>query len=81
MEIEGDECEDDRKKKLKFESLMIKVKPTETFDDIVGHIEAKQSLNEAAILPLRLPHFFYGARKPWKGVLFYGVGLIQSVLI
>jgi len=42
------------------------------FDDIGGLDSAKKAMNEAVVLPLILPEFFTGIRKPWKGVLLFG---------
>jgi len=42
------------------------------FDDIGGLANAKRAINEAVVLPLLLPEFFTGIRKPWKGVLLFG---------
>lgn len=42
------------------------------FDDIGGLDDAKRAINEAVVLPLILPEFFTGIRKPWKGVLLFG---------
>uniref|UniRef100_H2YHY0 Katanin p60 ATPase-containing subunit A1 n=1 Tax=Ciona savignyi TaxID=51511 RepID=H2YHY0_CIOSA len=40
--------------------------------DIAGLGEAKKLLEEAVILPLLMPDFFKGIRRPWKGVLMVG---------
>ena len=42
------------------------------FDDIAGCTLAKQLLQEAVVLPLWMPDFFKGIRRPWKGVLLFG---------
>lgn len=42
------------------------------FDDIGGLDDAKRAINEAVVLPLIMPEFFTGIRKPWKGVLLFG---------
>lgn len=42
------------------------------FEDIGGLDDAKRAINEAVVLPLLLPDFFTGIRKPWKGVLLFG---------
>jgi len=42
------------------------------FSDVAGLKKAKQALREAIILPVMYPHFFTGARKPWKRILLYG---------
>jgi len=41
------------------------------FEDIGGLAGAKTAINEA-LLPLIIPEFFTGVRKPWKGVLLFG---------
>jgi len=43
-----------------------------SFDDIAALDDAKRLLNEAVALPLLVPEFFTGIRKPWKGVLLFG---------
>ena len=35
-------------------------------DDIAELHEAKKLLNEAVVLPLWMPDFFKGIRRPWK---------------
>ena len=40
--------------------------------DIAGLTEAKKLLEEAVVLPLILPDFFKGIRRPWKGILMTG---------
>jgi len=34
--------------------------------------QAKSSLQEAVILPIKFPQFFTETVKPWKGILLYG---------
>lgn len=43
-----------------------------SWDDIADLDEAKRLLKEAIVLPLLLPNYFTGLRKPWKGVLMFG---------
>lgn len=42
------------------------------WDEIAGLQGAKQTLKEAAILPIKFPSLFQGNRKPWSGILLYG---------
>lgn len=48
-------------------------KPNVRWDDVAGLYAAKESLKEAVILPIKFPQLFRGKRKPWKGILLYGV--------
>ena len=42
------------------------------WEDVSGLQNAKNSLKEAVILPIKFPEIFTGSRKPWKGILMYG---------
>ena len=42
------------------------------WEDIAGLAEAKRLLEEAVGLPLLMPDYFTGIRRPWKGVLMFG---------
>ncbi|ODM91534.1 Katanin p60 ATPase-containing subunit A-like 1, partial [Orchesella cincta] len=42
------------------------------WDDIADLVEAKSLLQEAVVLPMLMPQFFTGIRRPWKGVLMVG---------
>ncbi|KAG5448374.1 Katanin p60 ATPase-containing subunit A-like 1 [Clonorchis sinensis] len=46
--------------------------PNVRWDDIAELEEAKRLLKEAVVLPMVLPNFFKGIRRPWKGVLMVG---------
>ncbi|CAI8018474.1 Katanin p60 ATPase-containing subunit A1 [Geodia barretti] len=46
--------------------------PNVKWDDIAGLNEAKRLLEEAVVLPLWMPDYFKGIRRPWKGVLMVG---------
>lgn len=46
--------------------------PGVSWRDIAGLDEAKSLLQEAVVLPLIMPDFFRGIRRPWKGILMIG---------
>lgn len=46
--------------------------PSIHWDDIADLEEAKKLLREAVVLPMWMPDFFKGIRRPWKGVLMVG---------
>jgi len=54
------------------ESSVLDTKVNVSWDTIAGLAEAKQLLHEAVVLPLWMPDYFKGIRRPWKGVLMFG---------
>lgn len=46
--------------------------PNIHWDDIADLHEAKRLLEEAVVLPMLMPDFFKGIRRPWRGVLMVG---------
>ena len=46
--------------------------PGVKWSDIAELKEAKRLLEEAVVLPLWMPDYFQGIRRPWKGVLMFG---------
>jgi katanin p60 ATPase-containing subunit A1 len=46
--------------------------PNIGWGDIAGLGEAKKLLHEAVIMPILMPEFFTGIRRPWRGVLMVG---------
>ncbi|CAF0911926.1 unnamed protein product [Adineta steineri] len=46
--------------------------PNVRWADVAGCIAAKKLLQEAVVLPLYMPDFFKGIRRPWKGILLFG---------
>uniref|UniRef100_A0AAY4EKP1 Katanin p60 ATPase-containing subunit A1 n=1 Tax=Denticeps clupeoides TaxID=299321 RepID=A0AAY4EKP1_9TELE len=46
--------------------------PNIHWDDIADLEDAKKLLREAVVLPMWMPEFFKGIRRPWKGVLMVG---------
>ncbi|XP_058145569.1 katanin p60 ATPase-containing subunit A1 [Dasypus novemcinctus] len=51
---------------------IISQNPNIRWDDIADLVEAKKLLKEAVVLPMWMPEFFKGIRRPWKGVLMVG---------
>lgn len=51
---------------------MVDKKPNVTFEDIAELDKAKDILQEAVLLPILIPNYFIGIRRPWKGVLMFG---------
>lgn len=68
---EGNGEEDKLKNNLS--EAIITEKPNVKWEDVAGLEQAKKSLQEAVILPIKFPQIFTGSRKPWKGILLYGV--------
>lgn len=52
---------------------IVSEKPNVKWEDVAGLENAKSALREAIILPTKFPDIFIGLRKPWKGILLYGV--------
>lgn len=46
--------------------------PNVHWGDIADLEEAKRLLEEAVVLPMMIPDFFTGIRRPWKGVMMVG---------
>ena len=51
---------------------VVEKNPNVNFEDIADLGEAKKLLQEAVLLPLLMPEYFKGIRRPWKGVLLFG---------
>ncbi|KAF5206846.1 Atp-dependent zinc metalloprotease ftsh [Thalictrum thalictroides] len=51
---------------------VLETSPGVRWDDVAGLSEAKRLLEEAVVLPLLMPEYFQGIRRPWKGVLMFG---------
>lgn len=51
--------------------LLVK-NPNVQFDDIADLDETKKLLQEAVLLPILMPDYFRGIRRPWKGICMFG---------
>lgn len=69
------ESGDAEKSKLRgaLAGAIVTEKPNVKWDDVAGLEGAKDALKEAVILPTRFPQLFVGKRRPWQGILLYGV--------
>jgi len=54
------------------EREVIDKNPNISFDDIAALDDAKEIIKESVLLPLLMPEYFTGIRKPRKGVLLFG---------
>ena len=57
----------------KLSDIILTKKPDIKWDDVAGLELAKRSLKETVILPVRFPDLFSGKRRPFGGILLYGV--------
>lgn len=69
---DGDEDADTKALRTMLNSVVVTETPNVHWNDVAGLEQAKQSLQEAVILPMRMPHLFVGKRKPWTGILLFG---------
>lgn len=75
MEVEDRKFEpsgNDRDLADLLERDIVQKNPNIRWDDIADLHEAKRLLEEAVVLPMWMPDFFKGIRRPWKGVLMVG---------
>ena len=72
---DGGRPEDKEKKEFEdaLKGAIVTEKPNVKWSDVAGLENAKRALQEAIILPTKFPEIFVGLRKPWKGILLYGV--------
>lgn len=57
---------------MMLEKEVVDKNPNITFEDIAALDDAKKVIQETALLPLMMPDYFKGIRKPRKGVLLFG---------
>ncbi|CAF0938938.1 unnamed protein product [Adineta ricciae] len=51
---------------------IVQKNPNVRWADVAGCTGAKKLLQEAVVLPLVMPEFFKGLRRPWKGIMLFG---------
>lgn len=70
----GADGDDPEIKKLRqgLQGAILSESPNVAWDDVAGLQQAKESLKEAVILPIKFPQLFTGKRTPWRGILLYG---------
>jgi hypothetical protein len=55
--------------------------PNVKWDDIAGCEDAKKLLKEAVVLPMIMPEFFRGIRRPYRGVLMVWLKLFRTFFL
>lgn len=70
---DDDDDKETKAMKAKLSDSIVVEKPNVMWDDVAGLEMAKEALKEAVILPIKFPHLFQGKRKPWQGILLFGV--------
>ena len=73
-ENKGDDDNSDDELSGAIGGAIVSDKPNVKWEDVAGLENAKRALKEAIVLPTKFPDIFVGIRKPWKGILLYGVG-------
>lgn len=68
--------DEDKSENKKFQNQLhgaiVVEKPNIKWSDVAGLEQAKESLKEAVIMPIKFPHLFKGKRTPWRGILLFG---------
>lgn len=64
--------EDQKKLRGALSGSVMAEKPNVKWEDVAGLENAKESLKETVILPVKFPKLFTGKRVPFKGILLYG---------
>eukprot|EP01095_Lingulamoeba_sp_RSL-Kostka_P003393 TRINITY_DN14381_c0_g1_i1.p1 TRINITY_DN14381_c0_g1~~TRINITY_DN14381_c0_g1_i1.p1 ORF type:complete len:501 (+),score=180.44 TRINITY_DN14381_c0_g1_i1:55-1557(+) len=60
---------------------ILDVSPNVKWENVAALSEAKTLLHEVVVLPLLMPEFFTGIRRPWKGVLMFGPPGVGKTLL
>jgi len=53
--------------------------PNIQWNDVAGLTEAKSILQEAVVLPIIMPDFFRGIRRPWKVCVFFNYITLKQI--
>jgi vacuolar protein-sorting-associated protein 4 len=66
------EDEETKKFRATLASSVVSEKPNVKWEDVAGLENAKESLKETVIMPVKFPQLFVGERRPFKGILLFG---------
>lgn len=69
---DDDEDQDTKALRHALEAVVTVESPDIKWSDVAGLEVAKGALQEAVILPLKMPHLFGNGRAPWSGILMFG---------
>jgi vacuolar protein-sorting-associated protein 4 len=71
-DVKDDDDPETKKLRQGLQGAILAESPNVAWDDVAGLTQAKESLKEAVILPIKFPQLFTGKRTPWRGILLYG---------
>jgi len=71
-EVKDEDDPEVKKLRQGLQGAILSESPNVSWDDVAGLAQAKESLKEAVILPIKFPQLFTGKRTPWRGILLYG---------
>lgn len=69
---DGEDDTEKNKFKTQLNGAIVVETPNVKWDDVAGLEQAKESLKEAVIMPIKFPQLFQGKRTPWRGILLFG---------
>eukprot|EP00980_Cylindrotheca_fusiformis_P030871 scaffold25543_cov132-Cylindrotheca_fusiformis.AAC.1 len=71
-EKEAELDEETKKLRVALSGSVVAEKPNVKWEDVAGLENAKESLKETVIMPVKFPQLFVGERRPFKGILLFG---------